>query len=82
MPGMSEKQQTDFAIDTLASMVIYELSEESGKNIEDIFSEFYDSKTCKALYDERTKLWWNGPSYIVDMYKEELAYRERVKKQE
>lgn len=28
--------------------------------------------TGKALYDESTKLWWNGPSYIADMYKEEV----------
>lgn len=33
----------------------------------------YCFKTEKALYDESTKLWWNGPSYIVDMYKEELS---------
>lgn len=73
MAGISEKQQTDFTIDILASMVIYELASESGKKTEDVFKEFYASKTCKALYDESSKLWWNGPSYIVDMYKEELA---------
>ena len=73
MAGISEKQQTDFTIDILASMVIYELAFESGKKTEDVFKEFYASKTCKALYDESSKIWWNGPSYIVDMYKEELA---------
>ena len=66
MPEINEKKQTDFAIDTLASMVIY---------VEDIFNEFYSSKTCKVLYDESTKLWWNGPSYIADMYKEELNHK-------
>ena len=33
----------------------------------------------KALYDESTKLWWNGPSYIADIYKKELAVRESGK---
>lgn len=40
--------------------------------IQQTFNEFYVSDTCKTLYDEKTKLWWNGPSYIADMYKEEL----------
>lgn len=29
-------------------------------------------KTCELLYDEESKLWWNGPSYIADMYKDEM----------
>lgn len=34
-------------------------------------SEFIASETGKLLYDEESKLWWNGPSYIVDMYLKE-----------
>ncbi len=30
------------------------------------------SKTEKALYDEKTKLWCNGPAYIAELYREEL----------
>ncbi len=82
MAEMMEKRQTDFTIDILASMVVYELSEEFGKSSEDIFQEFYASKTCKELYDESTKLWWNGPSYIADMYKEEVANNIRTGNQE
>ena len=29
-------------------------------------------KYGKALYDPATRLWCNGPSYIVELYKEEL----------
>lgn len=29
----------------------------------DLFEE-----AIKALYDELTNLWWNDPSYIVDIY--------------
>ena len=35
-------------------------------------TDFLCSKTGKALYDEKTKLWCNGPAYITELYKEEL----------
>ncbi len=66
------KEQMNFTIDTLITMVVEELAEDLGKDTEDVLVDFCVSKTGKALYDESTKLWWNGPSYIVDMYKEEL----------
>ena len=78
MAGMNEKRQTDLAIDTIASMVIYDLVSESGKDPETVFNEFYSSKTCETLYDESTKLWWCGPAYIVGMYKEELEYKKNL----
>ena len=33
-------------------------------------------KVKQALYDEKTKLWCNGPSYIAEVYMEELKQRE------
>ena len=35
-------------------------------------TDFLCSKTGKALYDEKTKLWCNGPAYIAELYREEL----------
>jgi len=35
-------------------------------------TDFLCSKTGKALYDEKTKLWCNGPAYITELYREEL----------
>ena len=35
-------------------------------------TDFLCSKTGKALYDENTKLWCNGPAYIAELYREEL----------
>ena len=32
----------------------------------------YLVETGKALYDENTKLWCNGPAYIAELYREEL----------
>lgn len=66
------KDQMDFTIDMLITMVVEELASDFGKDPKDVLADFCLSKTGKALYDESTKLWWNGPSYIADLYKEEL----------
>jgi hypothetical protein len=36
-----------------------------------ILPEFIASKTAAVLYDESSKLWWNGPAYIAEMYLKE-----------
>ena len=33
-----------------------------------ILPKFIESKTAETLYDEASKLWWNGPAYIAEMY--------------
>ena len=47
-------------------------AEETGKDRKEILTDFLCSKTGKALYDEKTKLWCNGPAYIAELYREEL----------
>lgn len=73
---MAEKiesnDQMNFTIDTLITMIVEELSEDLKKDPKDILADFCVSKTGKALYDTSTNLWWNGPSYIADIYKSEL----------
>lgn len=76
--SIMEKEEMDFTIDILIAMVVKELSEDLKKDTKDVLSDFYLSRTGKALYDESTRLWCNGPSYIADIYKEELAAREPV----
>ena len=66
------KEKMDYTIDILVSMIVDEIAETIGKDRNEILPEFVVSKTGKALYDESTKLWCNGPSYIVDMYLEEI----------
>lgn len=65
---------TNFAIDILIAMTVDELSTELKKDSNEMLAEFCSSKTAEALYDETTKLWWNGPSYIADMYMDEIKY--------
>lgn len=58
----------NYTIDLLITMV----TEETGKDRKDALTYFLCSRTGKALYDEKTKLWCNGPAYIAELYMEEL----------
>jgi len=73
---MSEKiisdERLEYTIDLLITMVVEEISKDMGMDYKDVLIDFLLSKTGKALYDDSTKLWCNGPSYIADVYKEEL----------
>lgn len=66
------KERMDYTIDLLIAMVVEELAEETGKDRKDVLIDFLSSKTGKFLYDETTKLWWSGPSYIAEMYMQEV----------
>ena len=69
------KEQINYTIDLLITMVVEEIAEDTGKDSKEVLVDFILSKTGKALYDESTKLWCNGPSYIADMYKEEIELK-------
>lgn len=66
------KERMDYTIDLHIAMVVEEIAEETGKDRKDILIDFLSSKTGKFLYDETTKLWWSGPSYIAEMYMQEV----------
>lgn len=66
------KERMDYTIDLLIAMVVEEIAAETGKDRKDILIDFLSSKTGKFLYDETTKLWWSGPSYIAEMYMQEV----------
>ena len=36
---------------------------------EELLLEFMKSNTAKMLYDDSTKLWWDGPSAVVEEFK-------------
>ncbi len=67
-----EKDRIDYTIDLLITMAVEEIAEETGRDSKDVLVDFILSKTGKALYDESTKLWCNGPSYLAEMYMEEM----------
>lgn len=76
--AMISKEQIEFSIDLLITMVVEEISEETGRDSKEVLMEFLSSKTGKALYNEETKLWWNVPSYIADLYMEEILSRSHI----
>ena len=67
------KEKMDFTIDLLITMVVEEIAEETGRESKDVLTDFLCSKIGKALYDKETKLWCNGPSYIAELYMEEIS---------
>ena len=69
------KEKMDYTIDLLITMVVEEIAEDTGKDSKDVLTDFILSKTGKALYDTNTKLWCNGPSYIAELYLEEVSKR-------
>lgn len=66
------KKVKNNAIDMLVALIVGELSEDLMIEPDEAFSRFISSKTGELLYDEESKFWWYGPSYIVDMYKNEI----------
>ena len=69
------KEKMDYTIDLLITMAVEEIAEETGKDSKEVLLDFLCSKTGKALYDKETRLWCNGPSYIADMYIQEISGR-------
>ena len=54
----------------MVALVVEELADNLNLDPTIALKELVASKTGALLYDESSKLWWNGPAYIVDMYKE------------
>lgn len=66
------EEQKKFAVDAMVTLVVEELSYDLKRDPTTMLKDFVASKTGALLYDESSKLWWNGPSYIADMYKKEI----------
>ncbi len=76
LEGVTEEQKK-FAIDLLITLVVKEISDKLDIEPSKELNEFIASETGKLLYDESSKLWWNGPSYIANMYLEEKGTNEQ-----
>lgn len=66
-------EKENAAIDMTISMAVEELSEILGISVEEVLPEFLQSRTCAVLYDRETKLWWDGPSAVAELYIEEIS---------
>ena len=68
---MSDKpsDKTLFAMDLTAMMAFEQLSTETNEPQEKVLLDFMESNTAKMLYDDSTKLWWDGPSATAEEFK-------------
>lgn len=66
-------ERENAAIDMNIQMAVDDLSELYHEPAEEILPRFLRSRTCAMLYDRESKLWWDGPSAIVDMYLQETG---------
>lgn len=66
------EEQKKFAVDVTVTLVVDELVHDLKLEPATILKDFVASKTGALLYDESSKLWWNGPLYIADLYKKEI----------
>ena len=55
-------------MDLLTTMAVSEIAQDTGLPASEVLVSFLCSGTGKALYDEETKLWWDGPSAIAEDY--------------
>ncbi|MCR5603673.1 MAG: hypothetical protein K6G27_08230 [Lachnospiraceae bacterium] len=64
-------ERINASIDLLLAMVAEEVAEQEGKEPDEVLPELLASKTAELLYNEESKLWWDGPSAIADAYYKE-----------
>lgn len=75
MEAMREvtEEQKKFAVDAAVTLAVEELVHDLNADPTTMLRDFVASRTGCLLYDESSKLWWRGPSYIANMYKKELG---------
>lgn len=61
---MTEK--IEFAMNLSAVLLIERLAQERNCSTEEAFFIFMKSKTAQMLYDDSTKLWWDGTEAILE----------------
>lgn len=60
------------AIDLMTTMVVTEIAQNMNISTTEALERFLLSNTGKLLYEEELKLWWDGPSSIVEMFRKEV----------
>ena len=65
------EDQKKYVIDLTVMMTVQEIAEILNEDQDEVLHEFVSSNTGKLLYDESSKLWWDGPASIAQMYMQE-----------
>jgi len=58
---------------SLVRMVIEDLAKYHKWTFEETFDQFYRSKTCKSLSDEKTGMFTFAPKEIIELFEEETG---------
>lgn len=66
------EDQKKYVIDLAVTLVVEELCTDQQADPTKVLSQFVASNTGALLYDESSKLWWCGPAYIAEMYRQEV----------
>ncbi len=69
--NITQEEKNQNAIDMVIALTVEELARDENCDSVRLMPKFLASKTAKMLYDESTKLWWNGPSDIAEMFRAE-----------
>lgn len=63
----------EIAMDLVAKMAVEQIAKEQNKDVEEVLISFMESKTGQMVYDNSTKLWWDGPVAVAEEYKAEMG---------
>jgi len=67
-----KNDQKEYCANNLVARVIEILTEEQpGKSKTEVIASFMESKTYALLMDFSTRLWAEGPDYIIALYEKE-----------
>ena len=67
------EQTIGAAMNCVAAMSIEDIAKLDGIPVEQAAVEFLSSHTAEMLFDDDTKLWWDGPSAVVGDYMDEVG---------
>ncbi len=67
----------EYTMELLAMMASVNIARSQKISRTKAFSKFIRSKTGEMLFDESTDMWMNGPDYIADEYRMEMAAKAR-----
>lgn len=65
--------KNEIAMDLITKMAVELIAKEQHKDIEEVLISFMESNTGRMVYDDSTKLWWDGPAAVVQEYKTEMG---------
>ena len=60
-------------MDLLAAMAASDIAADLDISNTQALAGLLSSRTGRMLYDEETKLWWDGPAAIAELYEKEIA---------